>query len=154
MAIATKNLLENGERVLVLDLDVHHGCGTEELLAEEKEAHIISLYQKNIWPEQNHFLYADNCTHIPLDGKVNDEKYIQAFKERVLPEIEAWDPSIIGISLGLDTFAEEQFGWELTKDTIKTIRELVKRREIFGILEGGYTKQAVQEGVSAFLEDP
>ncbi len=154
MALAAKTLLENGERVLVLDLDVHHGCGTEELLADEEDACMISIYQKNIWPEANHFAYAQNCTHIPLSGRIRDAEYLHIFEKQVLPEIEEWNPSVIGVSLGLDTFSDEQFGWELTAHAIKRIRQLLKRKQLFAILEGGYTEQAVFDGVCAFLKEP
>src|SRR3989344_111343 len=86
MAIATKVLIENGERVLVLDLDIHHGCGTEELLEEERDASMISLYQRNTkrdWPPNEHFLYAKNCQHIPLTGRVDDLQYCTLFEKTV-----------------------------------------------------------------------
>ena len=154
MALAAKQLLENGERVLVLDLDVHHGCGTEELLETEKNAYMISIYQKDIWPKDPHYVYADNCLHIPLEGKVSDREYLEAFRNRVLPAIKSFQPSSIGVSLGLDTFDDEQFAWQLTTKSIREIRKALKPYQIFGILEGGYEAENVQKGIEAFLEDP
>ena len=157
MALATKNLLKNGERVLVLDLDIHHGCGTEELLEKEPDACMISLYQRNTkrdWPPNEHFLYAKNCQHIPLTGRVDDLQYCTLFEKTVMPSIERFQPTIIGVSLGLDTFQEENYGWKLSKRTIKEIRKFLKGRNIFGILEGGYTEEAVRDGIEAFIEDP
>jgi len=154
MALATKQLLDNGERVLVLDLDVHHGCGTEELLENEKDAYMISLYQKDIWPKDAHYVYADNCLHLPLEGKVRDREYLEVFRSRVLPSIESFNPSVIGVSLGLDTFDDEQFAWHLTQQSLREIRKELKKYQIFGILEGGYEPRNVHKGVEAFLQDP
>ena len=154
MALATKQLLENGERVLVLDIDVHHGCGTEELLEGEPNAHMISIYQKGIWPQDKHFTYAENCTHIPLEGRIQNTNYQRVFEEQVLPEIEHFNPSVIGVSLGLDTFSDEQFGWELTPEILRTIRKILQKRQLFGVLEGGYTARNVREGIAAFVEEP
>ena len=152
MAIATKHLLEQGERVLVLDLDIHHGCGTEELLEEEKNAHIISLYQQGIWPGDKHYTFAANCTHLPIEGTVDDKRYLNILREQVLPEIDAWNPTRIGVSLGFDTFIGEQFGWNLTAETIRTIKKMLKERSTFAILEGGYTPSAVRAGIEALIE--
>lgn len=154
MALAVQRLLGNGERVLVLDLDVHHGCGTEELLENEKDACMISIYQKDIWPKDPHYVYADNCLHIPLEGKIADKQYLEAFQRRVLPAIESFKPSIIGLSLGLDTFDDEQFAWQLTTKSIQEIRKALKTWPVFGILEGGYEAENVQKGIEAFLEEP
>ncbi len=153
MAIATKALIEDGERVLVLDLDVHHGCGTEEILQDEADASMISIYQQDIWPGKDHYTFAQNCTHIPLDGTVDDKRYLRTFKKRVLPQIEKFEPTVIGVSLGLDTFTDESFGWKLTPQTIREIRNMLKGKELFGILEGGYTSSAVRSGIQAFIED-
>lgn len=152
MAIATRALLENGERVLVLDLDVHHGCGTEELLEGQEDARMISLYQKDIWPKDEHYTYAENCIHLPLEGKVDDRKYMGIFQREVLPKIEEWDPTVIGVSLGLDTFIEESYGWKLTVQSIREIKRMLGRWQMFGILEGGYTPGAIRAGVTAFIE--
>ncbi len=154
MALATKQLLENGERVLVLDLDVHHGCGTEELLENERDAFMISLYQKKIWPEDTHYTYADNCLHLPLEGRVRDREYLEAFQSRVVPAIETFKPSIIGVSLGLDTFDDEQFAWELSTQSILEIRKALQKYQMFGVLEGGYEAENVSKGIKAFVEEP
>jgi len=154
MAIAAKHLIKNGERVLVLDVDVHHGCGTEELLQNEKDAYMISMYSKGLWPSEEHFVHARNCLHIPLEGVVNDKRYGRVLTEQVMPKIETFNPTVIGVSLGLDTFADEQYGWQLTKKAIKNLRRCIDRKDLFGVLEGGYTCDAVRRGVLSFTNDP
>ena len=154
MALAVHALEEDGERILVLDLDVHHGCGTEELLDGKKDVAMISIYKKDLWPGDKHLRYAENCTHISLDGKVQDDRYIHVFESEVMPKIDSFNPTIIGVSLGLDTFLEEGFGFDLTSRSITKIRELLKGKKIFGILEGGYTHPSLKNGIEAFLEDP
>ncbi|MDP3728479.1 MAG: hypothetical protein Q8R18_03425 [bacterium] len=156
MAIAAKQLLKDGERVLVLDLDIHHGCGTEELLKKEPDAKMISLYQrgtKRDWPANNHFTYAKNCDHIPIKGEVHDKRYCKIF-DKILPTIDAFQPTIIGVSLGLDTFEGEAYAWNLTGKSLQHIRQRLKGRRIFAILEGGYTEIAIEQGLAAFIEDP
>ena len=154
MALATKQLIENGERVLVLDLDVHHGCGTEELLESERDVQMISLYKKGLWPKEDHFANADNCLHLALEDSMTDERYLRIFADSALPAINSFDPTVIGISLGLDTFAEEKFGWELTPKVLRTVRQLLRRRQLFGVLEGGYYPGSVSTGLAAFTTDP
>lgn len=157
MALTAKHLLKNGERVLILDLDIHHGCGTEDILQKENDVKMISLYQretKRDWPASDHFIYAQNCTHIPLIGEINDTKYMHVFDEQVLPQIKSFEGSIIGISLGLDTFENEVFGWHLTEKTLKHIRQRLKGQRLFALLEGGYKPRTIQKGLEAFLQDP
>ncbi|MBM3204308.1 histone deacetylase family protein [Candidatus Woesearchaeota archaeon] len=154
MVIAIEALLENGERPLVLDIDIHHGCGTEELLEEKEDVYMISPYQEGLWPGTNHFCYASNCLHIPLTETLTDRRYQQMFETQVMPAIENWEPSIIGVSLGVDTFYDDKYGGKLSAQTIRRIRQHLKGRRVFGILEGGYTDHSLSEGIHAFLEEP
>ncbi|MBI5797747.1 hypothetical protein HZA98_02480 [Candidatus Woesearchaeota archaeon] len=153
MAIAALYCAEQGKKVLVLDVDVHHGCGTEEILAGEECAKMISLYKRELWPGKKDFTYAKNCTHLAMGGAMNNKRFLKIIQERVMPEIYAWKPDIIGVSLGLDTFADEQFGWELDEHAITTLRETLKPYRIFGILEGGYISESIYRGVQAFTKD-
>ena len=126
MAIVAKYLSHRRERVLVLDLDIHHGCGTEELLEAERNVNMVSIYQKNIWPGNEHYKFARNCVHIPLDNKVNDERFQRIIQRNVVRQLNRVQPSVVGISLGIDTFDEENLGWKLTTDSIIKLQEILR----------------------------
>ena len=150
MALATKALVQRGERVLVFDMDVHHGCGTEEILSTVENATMVSFYQADIWPGETHYSDAQNSIRVPIEGDVDDALYAQHIDRYLVPALQRFQPTVVGISLGLDTFRDEIFGWKLTEETICNVKNLLANQRYFGILEGGYEPSSVFYGVRAF----
>ncbi len=157
IAIATLHLLKNKKRIFILDIDVHHGNGTEEILLNKKNAMYCSLHQVYAYPGSGSKSH-DNCINIPLPLGTKDEEYIKNLNKFVKPELEKFDPDTVGISAGFDSYYKDfrymnsTLGFKLTAKSYKAIKQMIKGYDHFCVLEGGYNPKSIKEGVEAFTK--
>ena len=164
MAIASKYLRNQGKKVFVLDIDLHQGNGTQDILRNEEGIFVFDVSRKGGWPwyENN----AQNCFNLKLEKGTKDRGYIEALEQTLIPKLEEFKPDIIGISAGFDTnkrdaadylqdveHPEDVIYFELTKKSFKRIKEIVGDYPHFAILEGGYNPDSVKEGIDVFRKD-
>ena len=168
VAIGAKYLLNKYKynRVAIVDFDVHHGNGTQDIFYENENVLFISTHQYPYYPgsgaeyEKGKF---NNILNIPLPAGTNSEEYLSAF-EHALKKLKEFKPEFVLISAGFDSHVKDplaQFQLE-TEDfyTItKRILEASKKfcnGKVISILEGGYDLQALQDStkrhVDALLE--
>ena len=168
VAIGAKYLLNKYKynRVAIVDFDVHHGNGTQDIFYENENVLFISIHQYPYYPgsgaeyEKGKF---NNILNIPLPAGTNSEEYLSAF-EHALKKLKEFKPEFVLISAGFDSHIKDplaQFQLE-TEDfyTItKRILEASKKfcnGKVISILEGGYDLQALQDStkrhVDALLE--
>ena len=168
VAIGAKYLLNKYKynRVAIVDFDVHHGNGTQDIFYENENVLFISIHQYPYYPgsgaeyEKGKF---NNILNIPLPAGTNSEEYLSAF-EHALKKLKEFKPEFVLISAGFDSHVKDplaQFQLE-TEDfyTItKRILEASKKfcnGKVISILEGGYDLQALQDStkrhVDALLE--
>jgi acetoin utilization deacetylase AcuC-like enzyme len=153
--IATKYAQKIGFiKVLILDIDFHHGDGTQSLIEENNDSNIsfISIhgYGKNIYPKTGKISNLDkNILNIPLNitSNVKSRKYItdkyyqNILIEQVFPFISEQNPDIIIISLGFDAHCDDPLeGMNITNDTYLYLTEQLKNlnKSLLFITEGGY----------------
>jgi acetoin utilization protein AcuC len=113
VALACIVLAEQMNKVLYLDVDVHHGDGVAEFFYERSDVMTISLHQnpKTLFPgtgfedEIGRGLGEGYCVNVPLPVGTYDQMYMKAFKAIVLPLIGAYDPDVIVFELGADALA-------------------------------------------------
>ncbi len=161
MAIAAEYLSRQGEKVLILDTDLHVGDGTLSYAAENPHIFYYSLGQEQLWPfiEQGD---SEN-THLEfLPESTTDELYIQTLERTIPPLIERFKPDIIAVSAGFDTFAMDyidyrntfQGGFCLSPKVYKTLWDIIDQSLIpyFVLLEGGYNPLSVSTGVMTFFD--
>lgn len=140
IAVATAKLLKSGKRVAILDIDVHHGNGTQDIFLGNKDVLYCSLHQIPLYPGTG-WQSENNCFNFPLSPGTTFAKYKKEL-EKALLEIQLFKPDIIGVSLGFDAYKEDplaNISLEI-KDYIevgKLIRQLNLRT--FFVLEGGYS---------------
>ncbi|MCS7180430.1 MAG: histone deacetylase [bacterium] len=139
MAIAVKKLLLKNYRVAVLDIDGHHGNGTEEILKGEENVIYVSIHQFPAYPGTGKYSF-ENCYNFPLPPFSSSKKYLESF-DKALEIIKNFSPDIIGISCGFDTYIDDPLlELSLTETDYyvlgKKISSLFKKT--FLILEGGY----------------
>ena len=168
IAIGAKYLLNKYKykRVAIVDFDVHHGNGTQDIFYENENVLFISTHQYPYYPgsgaeyEKGKF---NNILNIPLPAGTNSEEYLSAF-EHALKKLKEFKPEFVLVSAGFDSHVRDplaQFQLE-TEDfyTItKRILEVSKNfcnGKVISILEGGYDLQALQDStkrhVDALLE--
>ena len=142
-------------RVAILDWDVHHGNGTEELVRGDPDVLFVSLHQWPFYPGTGGPGTSDETTvNVPLPAGCGDDEYLAAFESEARPAIERFTPDLLLVSAGFDAAEGDPVGgMQLSEDAFRTLAErtrgLAERRAL--VLEGGYDVDALPRLVSATL---
>ena len=125
----------------ILDVDVHHGNGIEDIVMGDKNIVFCSLHQAPLYPGTG-LNSKENCHNFPLPALTTFQRY-QYHLENGLEIINNFKPDVLGISLGFDTYKHDplaQFSFEVGdyKKLGTTIRQI--NRPTFFVLEGGYSE--------------
>ena len=165
VAIAAKRALDHHglSRVAVLDFDVHHGNGTQDLLWDEARALFVSSHQFPLWPGSGR---ADetgaqgNILNLPLAPETAGPAFRAAWESTVFPRVEAFRPELILISAGFDAHADdplaqlnlqtEDFEWITHR--ICDIADIHAGGRVVSALEGGYDLDALAVSTAAHLK--
>ena len=149
---AAHALSVNGiERVAIVDFDVHHGNGTEDIFSGDPRVLMVSTFQYPLYPYSGVDNPAPNMVNIPLAGGAGSEEFRAAVTDQWLPALERHRPQVIFVSAGFDAHREDPLaGLELTDaDYAWVTRELVgvaakhAQGRIVSTLEGGYSLSAL-----------
>ncbi len=161
-AIAWNILRQDPEaRVAVLDFDVHHGNGTEEILRGRDRFLFISTHQYPFYPgtgsgrDNSDRPRGEGILDIPLAEGTDDSAYHKILREQVLPRLERFRPTDLVVSAGFDAHREDPLGGLLlTEETYHVIGNSIRKldcRFIASVLEGGYNLEALSRSVEAYL---
>ncbi|SEP99301.1 histone deacetylase family protein [Thalassovita taeanensis] len=164
IAIAAKHAMQaHGlTRVAIVDFDVHHGNGTQDLLWDEPRALFISSHQSPLWPgtgaESDRGAH-DNIVNIPLPPDSGSATMRQAYEGRVFPMLDAFEPQLILISAGFDAHQDDplaQLRWRTEDFTWLTQRlcDLATTHcggRVVSTLEGGYDLTALAASAAAHV---
>ena len=168
IAIGAKYLLNKYKykRVAIVDFDVHHGNGTQDIFYENENVLFISTHQYPYYPgsgaeyEKGKF---NNILNIPLPAGTNSEEYLSAF-EHALKKLKEFRPEFVLISAGFDSHVRDPLAqFQLETEDFYTITKRILEAsknfcngKVISILEGGYDLQALQDStkrhVDALLE--
>lgn len=145
IAIAAADALKRVERVAILDIDVHHGNGTEDIFHGDSRVLFCSLHQSPLYPGSG--LRSDgNCLNFPLAPGTGEADYLSAL-DRALEKIRAFDPQLLGVSAGFDTFRKCPLAsLALEVESYEAIGRRVAALGLprFAVLEGGYADELPQ----------
>jgi acetoin utilization deacetylase AcuC-like enzyme len=149
-------------RVAIVDYDVHHGNGTQEIFWSDPTVMYCSTHQMPLYPgtgAKSERGDHDNIVNAPLRAGDGGEQFRAAMNETILPRIEAFGPDLVIISSGFDAhirdplaslnFIEEDFAW-----ATKKLMELADRKaggRVISVLEGGYDLQGLAGSVAAHV---
>ncbi|MEZ5750608.1 MAG: histone deacetylase family protein [Paracoccaceae bacterium] len=165
VAIAAKRALDHHglSRVAVLDFDVHHGNGTQDLLWHEPRALFVSSHQMPLWPgtgERSETGATDNVINVPLSPGTDGEEFSAAWERDVFPRLEAFAPELILVSAGFDAhradplaqlaLETEDFVWITGR--ICDIADRHAGGRVVSVLEGGYDLDALAESTAAHVK--
>lgn len=147
------------ERVAVVDFDVHHGNGTEQIFRNEPRVLLCSTFQHPFYPYSQVANHA-HLVEVPLPAGTDGPTFRQAFKTRVLPALEGFCPEIILISAGFDAHREDPLASLRLDDSdyawiTRQIKDIAKRfaaGRIVSVLEGGYALSPLARSVAAHLQ--
>ncbi|RZO61651.1 MAG: histone deacetylase family protein [Candidatus Pelagibacterales bacterium] len=156
----------NFKKVAIIDFDVHHGNGTQNIFYNNEKVLYISTHQYPYYPgtgDKNEKGKFNNIFNIPLSAGTNSEEYLNAY-ELVLKKIKEFKPEFILFSAGFDAHKDDPLAqlhlkskdfYDITKRTLITSKSLCNGK-IVSILEGGYDlnalKESSEEHVNALTE--
>ena len=161
VAIAARHALEvrGLERVAIIDFDVHHGNGTEDIIADDPRILMCSIFQHPLYPYSGAEPTGSNMVNVPLAPYTRGDGVRKAVDELWLPRLEAFEPQMIFISAGFDAHREDELGqlglveadytW-LTRRLVEVAARHAQGR-IVSCLEGGYNLAALARSVAAHL---
>jgi len=160
-AAAAAQHRDGRKRVLILDWDVHHGNGTQEIFYRSPAVLFISLHQEHWYPgtgameETGAGEGVGFTINIPLPAGTGDMGYRHAFEEIVLPVVTVFGPELVLISAGYDAHAGDPLGqMALTARGFYDLTTLVRQvysGPLAAVLEGGYALPQLGRSVVATL---
>jgi acetoin utilization deacetylase AcuC-like enzyme len=149
-------------RAAVVDFDVHHGNGTQDIFWADATVMYCSTHQMPLFPgtgAKGERGEHDNIVNAPLASEDGGDKFRAAFENVILPQLRKFSPELIIISAGFDAhyrdplaslnLRAEDFGW-VTRKLMDLAQDTAEGR-IVSVLEGGYDLQGLQESVAAHV---
>ena len=161
VAIAARYALERHglQRVAIVDFDVHHGNGTEDIVAGDDRILMVSFYQHPFYPYGGSKSNASNLVNLPVPAYTKGMAIRELIDAVWIPRLEAHRPEMIFISAGFDAhreddlgqlgLVEQDFAW--ITDRIKDVARRHCGKRIVSCLEGGYNLSALGRSVEAHL---
>lgn len=148
------------KRVAVIDFDVHHGNGTEEILANDERALMVSFFQHPFYPYTGTEHPAKNMVNVPLPAGTKGDVVRQVVDEQWIPALDDFCPQLILISAGFDAHREDDLGQMglVESDYAYITRRLMEvadrhaQGRIVSTLEGGYNLSALARSVAAHVK--
>jgi acetoin utilization deacetylase AcuC-like enzyme len=155
------------ERVLIIDWDVHHGNGTQDIFYNDPSVFYFSTHQKGIYPftgtaeEQGDGEAIGTTLNVPIKGgKDSRVEVLSAFDEQLLPAMERFKPELIFISAGFDGHKSDPIGgFDLETRDFADLTEKVNALankycggKIISVLEGGYNLEAIATSSVAHVQ--
>ena len=148
-------------RVLIVDFDVHHGNGTEDIFKDDKRVMLLSLFQHPFFPYSGDEQIGTNPNIIglPMPEGTGGLEFREAFLEQWLPKMNEFQPEMVFISAGFDahsdddmgsfTFTEADFAW-ITNQLKRWAKQNCNGR-LISVLEGGYDVDPLSRSATAHI---
>lgn len=161
VAVAARHALDvHGlKRVAIIDFDVHHGNGTEDIIAGDERVLMASFFQHPLYPYSGAVPMGTNVINVPLPPYSRGQQARHAIEQQWLPALEEFRPEMIFISAGFDAHREDDLGqmglveadyaW-MTQQLVHLAARHAQGR-IVSCLEGGYHLGALARSVAAHL---
>jgi acetoin utilization deacetylase AcuC-like enzyme len=161
VAVAAAHALEayGLARVAIVDFDVHHGNGSEDIFKDDARVMFCSTFQHPFYPYCGADTVSDHIVNVPLPAGTTGKRYREAFEERVLPALAAFQPEMLFFSAGFDAHREDdmgQFGLMESDYTWITEQSMAVTRthtlgRVVSVLEGGYDLSSLGRSVAAHI---
>jgi acetoin utilization deacetylase AcuC-like enzyme len=144
------------ERIAVVDWDVHHGNGTEEIFRGDDSVFFASMHQWPFYPGTGGPGEGDETTlNVPLPAGTGDKEYLEAFDELVAPAVRAFEPELVLVSAGFDAHVQDPIAaMFVTTDGFRGLssRSAELGPRVAAVLEGGYDPSTLPGLVAAARE--
>ena len=161
VAVAARHALDvrGLKRVAVIDFDVHHGNGTEDILAGDERVLMVSFFQHPLYPYSGAVPKGTNMLNLPIPPYTRGGELRELIEANWMPALDAFRPEMIFISAGFDAHREDDLGqlglveadYEWITLRVKAVAERHAKGRIVSCLEGGYNLSALARSVAAHL---
>lgn len=161
VAVAAQHAIEvhQLERVAIIDFDVHHGNGTENIFAGNESVLMCSIFQHPFYPYSGAEKPAANMCNVPLPAGAGGEELRAAVEFMWLPRLMDFKPQMIIFSAGFDGHYEDDMGglkllekdYAWCTEQVKKVADIHAQGRIVSMLEGGYVMSALARSVGAHL---
>ena len=161
VAIAARYALERHglKRVAIVDFDVHHGNGTEDILAGDERVLMVGIFQSPFYPGSGYPALASNMVNLPVPAYTKGDVIRKMIEKDWLPRLEQFKPEMIFISAGFDAHREDDLGqlglveadYTWITEQLKSVAKKHAKGRIVSSLEGGYNLSALGRSVEAHL---
>lgn len=148
------------KRVAIIDFDVHHGDGTEDIFKQNPHVMLCSIFQHPFYPHRGHDSRTATMINVPLAAQSGSKALKHVFMHDFLPALHAFKPEIIYISAGFDAhiddpladlrFSVQDYIW--MTEIIKKVAKQHAQSRIISLLEGGYHLESLAECAYAHIE--
>ncbi|MGH6639489.1 MAG: histone deacetylase family protein [Polaromonas sp.] len=161
IAIAAKYALQRHglQRVAIVDFDVHHGNGTEDILSGDDRVLMVGFFQHPFYPYSGFEAQAGNMLNLPVPAYTKGMDVRELIEMMWIPRLEAFKPEMIFISAGFDAHRDDDLGqlglveqdYAWITQRIKDVARRHAQGRIVSSLEGGYNLNALARSVEAHL---
>ncbi len=161
VAIAAKYALQRHglQRVAIVDFDVHHGNGTEDIVAGDERILMVSFYQHPFYPMDWVHSSAGNLVNLPVPAYTKGMEIREMIEAAWIPRLEAFAPEMIFISAGFDSHREDDMGqlglveqdYAWITHRLKDVARRHAKGRIVSCLEGGYNLSALARSVETHI---
>ena len=162
VAVGVAHALAGGavQRVAIVDFDVHHGNGTEDIFHHRSDVLLCSSFQHPFYPYTDLSIHAPNVVHAPIAAGLGSAAFRSAVQDEWLPALDAFAPQMVYVSAGFDGHRDDDMSQLcLTEDdyawVTRVICDLAARHaqgRVVSVLEGGYDLPALARSVRAHLD--
>jgi len=147
------------KRVAIVDFDVHHGNGTEDIVAGDERILMVSIFQHPLYPYCGGVPKGDNMCNVPVPPYTRGPEVRELIEAMWMPRLEAFKPQMIFISAGFDAHREDDLGqlglveadYEWITHRVKAVAERYAKGRIVSCLEGGYALDALARSVATHI---
>ncbi len=148
------------QRIAIVDFDVHHGNGTEDIFRDDPRVLFCSTFQHPFYPWLGSECGGPRIVNVPLAAGSDGSVLREAVVERWLPALHAFRPDLVLISAGFDAHAQDPMGqlrwreddYRWISRAVREVAERYAHGRIVSVLEGGYHLPALGRSVVAHLD--
>ena len=161
VAVGIRHALDvhNLERVALIDFDVHHANGSEDIFRGDERVLMCSIFEKGLYPFNGEQAVGPNMVNVGLPTRSGSDAFRAAVTDEWLPALDAFRPQLIYISAGFDAHREDDMGnlglveadyaW-VTQQLMKVADKHCQGR-VISCLEGGYVLSPLARSVAAHV---
>ena len=148
------------QRVALVDFDVHHGNGSEDIFRGDERVLMCSIFEKGLYPFNGESAVGPNMVNVGLPSRSGSNVFRDAVSQHWLPALDAFAPQLIYISAGFDAHREDDMGnlglveadYEWVTRQLMEVAQRHCQGRVISCLEGGYDLSSLARSVAAHVK--